>query len=93
MKSSFAQLLRAAQDNFWTAIVVLHSAPDLDLPALELVNVAKFFQIGRKYNDFERTDFLPAEVQKLGALAAIFYLQHRPAYTLIRAHVLARVGE
>jgi len=92
-KSTFAQLLGAAQNDLGAPIIVLDRSLDFDLTAFELANVAQFLEIGGEYDNSEGTRLLLAEVKQLDSVAAILHVDHGSDDTLGRADMLACLGQ
>ena len=86
-------MLSTAQDDLCASVVVLDGSLDFNLSAFELANVAHLFEIGWEHDHGEGTRLVFAEVEELGAVAAIFHVHHGPADALGGAHMLARFGE
>ena len=84
-----------AQDDFGAAVVILDGSLDFNLPAFELANVAHLLEIGREHDCREGTRlvFIFAEIEQLGAVAAVFHVLHSANDALSCAHMLARFGK
>ena len=89
-----AQLLGPAQDNLRSPAKILDGPLDFNLLAFQLVNVSQLFKIGREndHNEWARLGVV-AEIEELGAVAAIFYVQHGSTDALSRAHMPAGFRE